>query len=152
MKKYLIEYFAGDPDTMSEYNDDTQAYIRSWYYSDDPGISFGWFQTSLDGGHEFVSGVDTCHYELTQDIGRKIVGKAAASEDLEEDDIQGVGYAVNNLSAYKGRTFSDPKIITTWHKVSSDKLYEILELLGGVEQFADYYYVFPKEYPIWTRI
>ena len=147
MKKYLIEYFAGDPDTMSEYNDDTQAYIRSWYYSDDPGISFGWFQTSLDGGHEFVFSENTCHYDLTQDIGRKIVGKATASEDLEEDDIQGVGHAVNNLSAYKGRTFSEPKIITTWHKVSSDKLYEILELLGGVEQFADYYYVFPKEYP-----
>ena len=145
MKKYILEYYAGDPDTMSEYDDSTNKYIRSWYYDNSPGISFGWFQTSLDGGKEFVSAEDTCHFSLTQEIGIKIVGKAVASEDVEEDDIESVGYAVNSFSAFKGRTFDAPKIITTWHKVSSEKLYEILENLGGVEKFIDYEYVFPKE-------
>ena len=59
MKKYILEYYAGDPDTMSEYDDSTNKYIRSWYYDSSPGISFGWFQTSLDGGKEFVSAEDT---------------------------------------------------------------------------------------------
>ena len=146
MKKYILEYYAGDPDTVSEYDDTTDKYIRSWYYDGSPGISFGWFQTSLDGGKEFVSARDTCHFSLTQEIGRKILGKAIASEDIEGDDIESVGYGVNSFSAFKGRTFDEPKIITTWHKVSSEKLYEILEKLGGVEKFMDYSYVYPSEH------
>lgn len=145
MKKYILEYYAGNPDTMSEYEDYTDKYVRSWYFNEDPGISFGWFQTSLDGGKEFVAKENTCHYELTQEIGQKIVGKAVASEGIEEDDIEGVGHVVNSFSAFKGRTFDEPKIITTWHKVSSEKLYEILENLGGVEKFQDYSYVYPDE-------
>ena len=146
MKKYIVEYYAGDPDTMSEYDDSTDKYIRSWYYDSSIGISFGWFQTSLDGGKEFVSAEDTCHYALTQEIGRKILGKAVNCQDFEDDDIEGIGHAINNTSAFKGRTFDVPKVVTTWHKVSSEKLYEILEKLGGVEKFQNYVYVFPKEY------
>lgn len=146
MKKYILEYYAGDPDTMSEYDDSTNKYIRSWYYDSSIGISFGWFQTSLDGGKEFVSAEDTCHYALTQEIGRKILGKAVNCQDFEDDDIEGIGHAINNTSAFKGRTFDVPKVVTTWHKVSSEKLYEILEKLGGVEKFQNYEYVFPKEY------
>jgi hypothetical protein len=145
-RQRVDEYFVGDPDTMSEYDDTTKDYIQSWYFNEDPGISFGWFQTSLDGGKEFVSAEDTCHYELTQEIGYKIAGKAIASEYFEDDDINDIGYAVNNTSAFKGRTFSEPKVITTWHKVSSEKLYEILEKLGGIEKFQDYMYVYPEEY------
>lgn len=147
MKKYILEYYAGHPDTMSEYDDTTDKYIRSWYYDSSPGISFGWFQTSLDGGKEFVAGEDICHYDLTQEIGRKILGKAVNCQDFEDDDIESVGHAINNTSAFKGRTFDVPKVITTWHKVSSEKLYEIVEKLGGVEKFQNYEYVFPKEYP-----
>ena len=146
MKKYILEYYAGDPDTMSEYDDSTNKYIRSWYYDSSIGISFGWFQTPLDGGKEFVSAEDTCHYALTQEIGRKILGKAVNCQDFEDDDIEGIGHAINNTSAFKGRTFDVPKVVTTWHKVSSEKLYEILEKLGGVEKFQNYEYVFPKEY------
>jgi hypothetical protein len=145
MKKIILEYFQGNPDTMSEYDDSTNGYIKSWHFDDDPGISFGWFQTSLDGEKEFVAAKNTCHYHLTQKIGRKIVGKAIASEDIEDDDIEGVGHAINSTAAFKGRTFDEPKIITTWHKVSSEKLYEILENLGGVEKFQDYSYVYPGE-------
>ena len=146
MKKYILEYYAGDPDTMSEYDDSTNKYIRSWYYDSSPGISFGWFQTSLDGGKEFVSAEDTCHYELTQEIGRKILGKAINCQDFEDDDIEGIGHAINSTSAFKGRTFDIPKVVTTWHKVSSEKLFEIVEKLGGVEKYQNYEYVFPKEY------
>ena len=145
MKKYIVEYYAGDPDTMSEYDDSTDKYIRSWYYDSSIGISFGWFQTSLDGGKEFVSAEDTCHYALTQEIGRKILGKAINCQDFDDDDIEGIGHAINSTSAFKGRTFDVPKVVTTWHKVSSEKLYEILEKLGGVEKFQNYEYVFPKE-------
>jgi hypothetical protein len=146
MKKYILEYYAGDPDTMSEYDDSTNKYIRSWYYDSSIGISCGWFQTSLDGGKEFVSAEDTCHYALTQEIGRKILGKAVNCQDFEDDDIEGIGHAINNTSAFKGRTFDVPRVVTTWHKVSSEKLYEILEKLGGVEKFQNYEYVFPKEH------
>lgn len=146
MKKYILEYYAGDPDTMSEYDDSTNKYIRSWYYDSSIGISFGWFQTSLDGGKEFVSAEDTCHYALTQEIGRKILGKAINCQDFDDDDIEGIGHAINSTSAFKGRTFDVPKVVTTWHKVSSEKLYEILEKLGGVEKFQNYEYVFHKEY------
>ena len=145
MKKYILEYYAGDPDTMSEYDDSTNKYIRSWHYDSSIGISFGWFQTSLDGGKEFVSAEDTCHYALTQEIGHKILGKAINCQDFDDDDIEGIGHAINSTSAFKGRTFDVPKVVTTWHKVSSEKLYEILEKLGGVEKFQNYEYVFPKE-------
>lgn len=145
MKKIILEYFQGNPDTMSEYDDSTNEYIKSWHFDDDQGISFGWFQTSLDGEKEFVAAKNTCHYYLTQKIGRKIVGKAIVSKDIEDDDIKCVGHAVNSTAAFKGRTFDEPKIITTWHKVSSEKLYEILENLGGVEKFQDYSYVYPSE-------
>ena len=145
MKKIILEYFQGNPDTMSEYDDSTDEYIKSWHFDDDLGISFGWFQTSLDGEKEFVAEADTCHYHLAQKIGYKILGKAISSEDIEFDDIEGIGHAVNTTAAFKGRTFDEPKIITTWHKVSSEKLYEILENLGGVEKFQDYSYVYPEE-------
>ena len=145
MKKYILEYYEGDPDKIYEYDDNTNKFIRSWYYDGSPGISFGWFQTSLDGEKEFISAEDTCHYALTQEIGCKILGKALNCRYFEDDDIDSVGYAVNATSAFKGRTFDVPRVITTWHKVSSEKLYEILEKLGGVEKFQDYEYVYPKD-------
>lgn len=146
MKKYILEYYAGDPDTMSEYDDSTNKYIRSWHYDSSIGISFGWFQTTLDGGKEFIFGEDTCHYDLTQEIGSKILGKAVNCKDFDDDDLRSIGYAVNDTSAFKGRTFDVPRVVTTWHKVSSEKLYEILEKIGGIEKFQNYEYVYPKEY------
>ena len=147
MKKFLIEYYSGDPDTVYEYDDNTMEYLKCWNYSDSKGISFGYFQTTLDGGKEFVFERDTCHHDLTQKLARKIVGKAYASEDILPEDVNRIGYAINDQAAYKGRTFDEPKIVTTWHKVSSEKLYELLEQIGGIEMFADYTYVHPHEYP-----
>ena len=146
MKKYILEYYAGNPDTITEYDDTTKNYIRSWNYNGSLGISFGWFQTTLDGQKEFVAKENTCHYDLTQEIANNIVGKAASSEYIMPNDIETLGNVINYQAAFKGRTFSKPKVITTWHKVSSEKLYEILENIGGVEKFMDYEYVFPTEY------
>lgn len=146
MKKYILEYYAGNPDTITEYDDTTKNYIRSWNYNGSLGISFGWFQTTLDGQKEFVAKENTCHYDLTQEIANDIVGKAASSEYIMPNDIETLGNVINYQAAFKGRTFSKPKVITTWHKVSSEKLYEILEKIGGVEKFTDYEYVFPTEY------
>jgi hypothetical protein len=147
MSKFILEYCVGNPDTLDQYDDKTNNLVKTWYYDNSKGISFGWFQTSLDGGKEFVSAVETSHYDITQKIAHKIVGKAIASEDIFPGDVEDIGMLVNNIGAFKGRTFDTPKVITTWHKVSSEKLYEILENLGGVEKFQDYEYVYPTEYP-----
>ena len=150
-KRKILEYYVGNPDTIEKIDDSSKESVGVWRFSDDDGISFGWFQTSLDGGKEFVAKENTCHYDLTKEIGRNILGKATNSEELDDDSIEeiviNIGCAVNFQGAFKGRTFSEPKVITTWHKVSSEKLYEILENLGGVEKFMDYRYVFPEELP-----
>lgn len=146
MKKFLIEYYSGDPDTMAELDDDTNQVKKIWKYNKSSGISFGWFQTSLDGDKEFVSSANTTHFDLTRAIGKKLIGKAMACEDIVPSDINMISSAINDQSAYKGRTFDEPKIITTWSKVSSSKLAEILDLLGGVDKFSDYTYVHGKEY------
>lgn len=146
MKKKLNEYYCGSPDRIWEYDDETNSYLRSWFYNDAKGISFGWFQTSIDGGKEFVFEEDTCHHELTKKIAKKIVGKAYSSEDIILDDIEELGFAINSQSSYKGRTFDEPMVVTTWHKVSSQKLREILDMIGGVEKYKDYIYIHPKEF------
>lgn len=140
-REKILEYFNGNPDTISEYDDETRKNLDNWYFDSSDGISFGWFQTSISGSKEFVAEENTSHYALTQKLAEKVVGKAIASEDIGEEEVESVGHVINGYSSYKGRTFTSPKIITTWYKVSSDKLYEILELLGGVEKFMDYSYV-----------
>ena len=140
-KKKILEYFNGNPDTISEFDNETRKNLDNWYFDSSDGISFGWFQTSISGSKEFVAEENTSHHALTQKLAEKVVGKAIASEYIGEEEVESVGYAINMYSSYKGRTFTNPKIITTWYKVSSDKLYEILELLGGVENFMDYSYV-----------
>ena len=140
-REKILEYFNGNPDTLSEYDDETKENLDNWYYDSSDGISFGWFQTSLNGGKEFVAEENTSHYDLSQNLAERVIGKAIASEDIGEEEVESVGHVINRCSSYKGRTFTSPKIITTWYKVSSDKLYEILELLGGVENFMDYSYV-----------
>lgn len=138
----INEYYTGNPDTVTELDDETYEVLRKWRYNDSSGISFGWFITSLDGGKEFVFGVDTSHYKLCKDIANKILGKAISSENITPLDIRDLTMAIYSLASFKGRTFEDAKVVTTWEKVSSPKLKEILDLIGGVEKYADYEYVF----------
>ena len=145
MKRKLLEYYQGNPDTISEFDDNCE-FVRSFSYYDSNGTSFGYFQKSIDGKKEFVSMHNTSHFKLTQMLAKNFVGKAIACEYVDDESIKGIGFIINNQGAYKGRTFSDIKVITTWHKVSSKKLAEIVGLLGGVENFSDYTYVWDSEY------
>ena len=145
MEGKLFEYYKGNPDTVYEYDDYDDIKYNEWHYNSSDGITFGWFQTSLDGGKEFISEVGTCHYDLCEKLTFEIAGKAVSNKYVKNslDDILNVIYS---QAAYIGRTFTEPKVITTWHKVSSRKLAEIIDLLGGIGKFKDYYYVFPREY------
>ena len=149
MKRYLLEYYAGNPDTMIEYDDSTRSYVATFKYDEEPGISFGWFQTELDGVEKkFFYEKDVCHYDLAYKIAENIVGKAVANERIGEGVVEDIAYAIACSGAFKGRTFDKPKIITTYHKLSSNKLRDIVENIGGVEKFEGYRYVFPDYYDI----
>lgn len=147
MKRYLLEYYAGSPDTMIEYDDSTRSYVATFKYDEEPGISFGWFQTELDGVEKkFFYEKDVCHYDLAYKIAENIVGKAVANERIGEGVVEDIAYAIACSGAFKGRTFDKPKIITTYHKLSSNKLRDIVEKIGGIEKFKGYRYVFPDYY------
>jgi len=145
-KSKLLEYYSGNPDTIEEYDNETKAHIRSWYYDKSKGISFGYFSTSLDGEKEFIAEKDSSHNEISNELTKRIIGKAIACEDVDDDEIENVRISIYGQAAYKGRTFDEPRVVTTWHKVSSNKLAELLNLIGGVDKFGDYTYVYEEEY------
>lgn len=141
MSKFLLEYYEGDPDTIDEYNDETRQLINRWQYDRSPGISFGWFQTSLDGEKEFIAKENTCHKAIADEAANKVMGKAINSPRLSDDAKKSLAYGVYYQSCYKGRTFTEAKVLTTWSVYPSWKIEEIVTLLGGIEKFADYQYV-----------
>lgn len=140
-KERVDEYFAGDPDTVREYDDETRDCVKDWNYRDPNVISFGYFQTSIDGEKEFIYKLDMCHYDIAGELSKKVIGKAIASEDITTHDINYVKSAIYHSAAYKGRIFLDPKIVTTWYQTKPEKLAELLNMMGGVEKYADYTYV-----------
>ena len=141
MSKFLLEYYEGDPDTIDEYDDETRQFINRWQYDRSPGISFGWFQTSLDGEKEFIAKENTCHKAIADEAANKVMGKAINSPRLSDDAKKSLAYGVYYQSCYKGRTFTEAKVLTTWSVYPSWKIEEIVTLLGGIEKFADYQYV-----------
>lgn len=141
MSKFLLEYYEGDPDTIDEYDDETRQLINRWQYDRSPGISFGWFQTSLDGEKEFIAKENTCHKAIADEAANKVMGKAINSPRLSDDAKNSLAYGVYYQSCYKGRTFTEAKVLTTWSVYPSRKIEEIVTLLGGIEKFADYQYV-----------
>lgn len=141
MSKFLLEYYEGDPDTIDEYDDETRQLINRWQYDRSPGISFGWFQTSLDGEKEFIAKENTCHKAIADEAANKVMGKAVNSPRLTDDAKNSLAYGVYYQSCYKGRTFTEAKVLTTWSVYPSWKIEEIVTLLGGIEKFADYQYV-----------
>lgn len=147
MKRYLLEYYAGSPDTMVEYDDSTKSRIAVFSYKKEPGISFGWFQTAMDSVEkEFFYGTNVDHYALAYKIAENIVGKAVANERIGEGVVEDIAYVIACCGAFKGRTLDRLKIITTYHKLSSNKLRDIVEKIGGIEKFEGYRYVFPDYY------
>ena len=145
-RQRVDEYYEGDPDTIDEFNDNDGELIKSINYRDKNVISFGFFQTSLDGGKEFIYKLDICHHDICKDIANKIIGKAMASEDIEDYEVKEVASSIYSAAAYKGRIFLDANIITTWSRVSSATLQELLNLMGGVEKWKHLSYIVPRWY------
>lgn len=143
-RQRVDEYFAGDPDTIDEFDDVSGECIRSINYRDKNVISFGFFQTTLDGGKEFIYKTDICHHDICREIAEKIVGKAIASEDVEEGEIREIASSIYSATAYKGRIFMDANMITTWNRVSSSTLENLLNLMGGVEKWKHLSYIVPR--------
>lgn len=143
-RQRVDEYFQGDPDTIDEFDDVSGECMRSINYRDKNVISFGFFQTTLDGGKEFIYKTDICHHDICRGIAENIVGKAIASEDIEEGEIREIASSIYASTAYKGRIFLDANMITTWNRVSSSTLEDLLNLMGGVEKWKHLSYIVPR--------
>lgn len=143
-KDKILEYYEGNPDTIEEFDDENGEYITSYGYNNPNVISFAYFQTSLDGGKEFIYNKGLSHYAISSEIARKMIGKAYASEDVDHSFVSTVTFAIYNNAAYKGRVFLNINVITTWTQVSSRKLAEIVDKMGGLEKFEDFIYVNPE--------
>lgn len=145
-RQRIDEYFMGDPDTIEEFDDETGEHIRTIRYTSKNVISFGFFQTTLNGGKEFIYKTDFCHHDISRELAIKIIGKAMASEDITEYEIRDIQSSIYNSAAYCGRIFLDANIITTWDRISSNTLEKILNLMGGLERWKDFDYIIPTYY------
>lgn len=145
-RQRVDEYFKGDPDTIDEFNDDTDTHMRSINFRDNNVISFGFFDTSLEGEHKFIYELDICHNDISKSLAEKIIGKAMGSEDIGKEEIRDVQFTIYRNAAYKGRIFLDGRIISTWNRVSSSTLKKLLDLMGGVDKWADFNYLVPRVY------
>lgn len=144
-RERIDEYFNGDPDTIDEIDDGTGEYINSINYRDNNVVSFGFFQTTLDATEkEFIYKTDICHHDICKKLAEDIIGKAMASEDIENSEIQDVATSIYSCAAYKGRIFLDANVITTWNRVSSATLENLLNLMGGVEKWKGLIYLVPR--------
>lgn len=146
-RQRIDEFFKGDPDTIYEYDDESPSeLIRSIDYKSKNVISFGYFQTALNGGKEFIYKTDVCHQEICKEIAEKIVGKAIGSEYIGEHEISEIRSSIYTSAAFKGRVFVDAGIITTWNRVSSTTLENLLNLMGGVDKWKNLAYIVPSWY------
>jgi hypothetical protein len=145
-KERINEYFRGDPDTIDEYDDGTHKRLRSYHYDEANVISFGFFQTSLDGKKEFIFRKNASHHEISSELANKIIGKAIASDNIDEFAISYLAGKIYNTIAFAGRIFIDANVITTWCRFSSPTLERIIDLLGGLEKWHDLNYIIPEVY------
>ena len=145
-RQRIDEYFQGDPDTIDEFDDDDGVYLNSISYKDKNVISFGFFQTSLDGKKEFIYKTDICHRDICMGIAENIIGKAINCEDIEDMEVKDVASSIYATTAYNGRIFLDADVITTWYRVSSNTLEKLLNLMGGVEKWKHLTYIVPNWY------
>ena len=142
-RQRIDEFFKGNPDTIDEYDDGTGEHVRTIRYTDKNVISFAFFQTSLNGGKEFIYKNGICHHDICRELAIKIIGKAMTSEDITEYEIRDIQSAIYSCAAYAGRIFLDANIVTTWDRISSNTLEKLLNLMGGVERWKDFDYIIP---------
>lgn len=144
-RQRIDEYFRGDPDTIDIFDDNTDELVGDINYRSEGVISFGFFQTSLDNTEkEFIYKTDICHHDICKQLAENIIGKAMASEDIENSEIQDVAASIYSCAAYKGRIFLKANVFTTWNRVSSATLENLLNLMGGVDKWKDLIYLVPR--------
>ena len=144
-RQRVDEYYRGDPDTIDIIDDNTDTLVDDINYRSEGVISFGFFQTSLDNTEkEFIYETDICHHDISKQLAENIIGKAMASEDIEDSEIQDIATSIYSCAAYKGRIFLKANVLTTWNRVSSATLKNLLNLMGGVEKWKDLIYLVPR--------
>lgn len=143
-KKVLKEYFIGDPDTVDEFDDETEEYMKSYRYNSSSCISFGFFQKALGGKKEFVFSDEKGHHDISKDCAEEFVGRARPY--MTSDEMSYITNAIYRTAAYKGRIFLEPKMVTFWRRISPDKMQQILDMIGGVERYKDFSYIIPYDY------
>lgn len=144
-RQRVDEYYRGDPDTIDIFDDNTDELVGDINYRSEGVISFGFFQTTLDGTEkEFIYKTDICHHDICKELANNIIGKAMASEDIEDSEVKEIASSIYSCAAYKGRIFLKANALTTWNRVSSSTLENLLNLMGGVEKWKDLVYIVPN--------
>ena len=141
--KILKEYYEGNPDTVIRCNDKDDSCMTRYRYNLGNVISFGYFQTKLDGEKEFKFS-EKSHSEISEESAHELIGKAMSSEEVDVFFIRDIKNAIYSTASYTGRIFLTPRVVTTWSRVSSQKLADILNQIDSVEKYKDYIYVIPE--------
>jgi hypothetical protein len=136
--------YVGTPDHVALADLEKREYVEDEIYFDEtPGLSFGYFQTSLDGEKEFRS--DTkCHKDMCKDIAVEFVGKSIGNEYVREE-LPSIELEIYKLTAYYGRIYTNEKVVATWYKVSVERLTDILNNIGGVSKFVNFMYCYEDQ-------
>jgi hypothetical protein len=122
MKKYILEYYAGDPDAVFETDYD---FIINWNSED--ARCFGFFPVSLDGKYQFLVGYKT-HQELILKALEKIAGKALNHVDKDYLSNTAIGEFYRN-SYGLGRYWEKHNIIAFWNNPSFELLADVVKRL-----------------------
>ena len=136
--------YVGTPDHVALADLDKHEYVEDEIYFDEtPGLSFGYFQTSLDGGKEFRSDTKD-HQAMCKDIAVEFVGRSIGNEYVREE-LPNIEFEIYKLAAYHGRIYTNEKVVTTWYKVSVERLRDILNNIGGVDKFVNFMYCYEDQ-------
>ena len=82
--------------------------------------------------------------EISEESAHELIGKAMSSEEVDVFFIRDIKNAIYSTASYTGRIFLTPRVVTTWSRVSSQKLADILNQIDSVEKYKDYIYVIPE--------
>ena len=141
--------YVGTPDHVALADLDKHEYVGDEIYFDEtPGLSFGYFQTSLDGGKEFRSDTKD-HQAMCKDIAVEFVGRSIGNEYVREE-LSNIEFEIYKLAAYHGRIYTNEKVVTTWYKVSVERLRDILNNIGGVDKFVNFMYCYEDQ--LWEDV
>jgi hypothetical protein len=128
-KKRINEYFEGTPDNI--YDSENKI---TWSWDDDKTICFGFFQTSLDGRYEFLTGIHT-HRQLATKAAEKLIGKAMGvlTQRYEsyvhwiEDQCYDRSYGIGRYWKFNNPKYLD--LLCFWYEPSSDMVARIVRYL-----------------------